>query len=117
MSNIRKVVKLFLSERSSTSIDPKNELDSKNGLTQPLFWVKQLFKRHKSDIDSKDGLCGRTPLSWAAERGHEAVVKLLLATGKADVDSKDGFGRTPLSWAAENGHEAVLKLLRSVSAL
>jgi hypothetical protein len=44
--------------------------------------------------------------------GHEAVVKLLLATGKAEVDSKDTeYGRTPLSWAAENGHEAIVKLL------
>ena len=54
---------------------------------------------------------GRAPLSWAAERGHEAVVKLLLETGKVDVDSKDRYGRTPLSWAADRGHEAVVKLL------
>jgi len=56
----------------------------------------------------------QTPLSWAARMGHEAVVKLLLATGKVDVNSKeDDNGRTPLPWAAENGHEAVVKLQRS----
>jgi Ankyrin repeats (3 copies) len=55
----------------------------------------------------------RTPLSWAAEKGHEAVVKLLLVTEKVDVDSKDSDGQTPLSWAAEGGHEAVVKLLQS----
>ncbi|KAI9781186.1 MAG: hypothetical protein M1839_006294 [Geoglossum umbratile] len=53
----------------------------------------------------------RTPLSWAAEKGHEAVVKLLLATEKVDLDSKDSYGQTPLSWAAEKGHETVVKLL------
>jgi ankyrin repeat protein len=39
------------------------------------------------------------------------VVKLLLATGKADVDLKNGIGQTPLSFAAEYGREAVIKLL------
>jgi ankyrin repeat protein len=48
----------------------------------------------------------------AAEKGHEAVVKLLLAKDDVDPDSKDRlFGQKPLSWAAGNGHEAVVKLL------
>jgi ankyrin repeat protein len=63
------------------------------------------------NLDSKDPGYGRTPLSWAAGNGHEAVVKLLLATGKVDADWKDKDGRTPLWQAAEDGHEAVVKLL------
>jgi ankyrin repeat protein len=48
----------------------------------------------------------------AADEGNEAVVKFLLATGKADVNSKDAEDdRTPLLWAAEGGYEAVVNLL------
>jgi ankyrin repeat protein len=74
--------------------------------------VKLLLATGKVDVDSKSKY-GQTPLSWAAERGHEAVVKLLLATDKVDVNSKDSSSRTPLSWAVERGHEAVAKLLQS----
>jgi len=38
-------------------------------------------------------------------------VKLLLGTGKVDVDSKSNDGRIPLSYAAWSGNEAVVKLL------
>ena len=58
----------------------------------------------------QEQIYGQTPLSWAAENGHEAVVKLLLEKG-ADVECKSNDGRTPLWWAAEKGHEAVVKLL------
>jgi ankyrin repeat protein len=47
----------------------------------------------------------------AARNGHEAVVRLLLETGMADVESKDNYCQTPLSMAARYGHEAVVQLL------
>ncbi|KAN0079537.1 Ankyrin repeat-containing domain protein [Elaphomyces granulatus] len=56
-----------------------------------------------ADIEFK-GEFGQTPLSWAAENGHETVVKLLLDIKNANFESKDNLGRTPLSRAAENGH-------------
>ncbi|RSL50986.1 hypothetical protein CEP54_011650 [Fusarium duplospermum] len=44
--------------------------------------------------------------------GHEAIIKLLLDTGKVNINARDGeFGRTPLWWAAEEGHMAVVTLL------
>lgn len=63
------------------------------------------------DLNPKDGY-GRTPLSWAAVNGHEAMVKLLLETGKVDVDHRADFdGRTPLFLAAKNGHDAIVQML------
>ncbi|RYO80522.1 hypothetical protein DL762_007612 [Monosporascus cannonballus] len=66
--------------------------------------------RYGQSADLKDSY-GRTPLSWAAEKGHEAVVRLLLEKG-ADLESKDNKGQTPLLYAAEEEHEAVVNLLQ-----
>ena len=52
----------------------------------------KLLLEKGADVESKDSQYGRTPLSWAAEKGHEAVVKLLLEKG-ADVESKDTMAR------------------------
>ena len=51
-----------------------------------------------------------TGLMWAARRGHEAVVQLLLKQG-ANTEITDVAGRTALILAAEDGREAVVQLL------
>ncbi|TGO15317.1 hypothetical protein BTUL_0041g00010 [Botrytis tulipae] len=54
--------------------------------------------------------CGRTLLAFAAGKGHESIVKLLLDTIHPNVN--DGRGRrTPLWLAVESGHEAVVNML------
>ncbi|KAH7228922.1 ankyrin repeat-containing domain protein [Fusarium oxysporum] len=50
---------------------------------------------------------GRTPLSWAAEKGHEGFVTLLLAAEGIDANSKDGSGQTPLFYALRSGYAAI----------
>ncbi|RYO78317.1 hypothetical protein DL764_010131 [Monosporascus ibericus] len=57
-----------------------------------------------------------TNLMISSYFGHEAVVKRLLETDKADVDWKNEDGWTALSWAAEGGYEAVVKLLLRAGA-
>jgi ankyrin repeat protein len=73
--------------------------------------VVKLGERDDVDVDSKDN-GGRTPLSWAAENRHEAIVRLLVERDTVEANSKDMNGRTPLWWAALWGHDAVVKLLQ-----
>jgi ankyrin repeat protein len=60
---------------------------------------------------SKEKYSGRTPLLWAAENGHAAVVKLLLEKDAKPKTKGKYSDQTPLLWAAENGHEVAVKLL------
>jgi len=72
--------------------------------------VETLTKIDGIDLNSMDET-GVRPLIWAARKGHEAVVKLLLGRKDVNPDSPDRNGRTPISWAARNGYDAVVKLL------
>ncbi|KAK1513541.1 uncharacterized protein CCOS01_14483 [Colletotrichum costaricense] len=56
-----------------------------------------------------------TPFFWAALKGYETAVELLLQNGEVNVDRRDGYGQSPLSWAARQGHEAVVALLLSTN--
>ena len=42
---------------------------------------------------------------------QEAIVKMLIETGKVNADSKDSNGHTPLWWAVQCGREAIMKML------
>jgi ankyrin repeat protein len=62
------------------------------------------------DVNAKTRY-GATALSYACDKGHVEVVKLLIERG-ADVNVKDTFyGEVPLGWALSHGHAQVVKLL------
>ena len=58
---------------------------------------------------------GYTPLMWASMRGHEGIMRLLLARG-AKVATRSKYGDTALSLAMERGHPACAALLRAYGA-
>ncbi|RYP21591.1 hypothetical protein DL767_009231 [Monosporascus sp. MG133] len=71
--------------------------------------VRQRFNiAAKVDLVDKSG---RSPLSYAAWRGHVKVVELLLRTGKANANTQDDIGATPLYYAICGDHQAVVDLL------
>ncbi|OAA33893.1 pfs domain-containing protein [Beauveria brongniartii RCEF 3172] len=115
---------------------PGDEIRNEKGLetvVEPLPAIDGV------ESNSKDGN-GRVPLSWATERGQEAIAKAALtvndvnetitlqlassitcSSGTAELaallpekDANDTWanneGRTPLHWASENGHVEVVKL-------
>ncbi|KAI8710934.1 HET domain-containing protein [Fusarium sp. LHS14.1] len=78
-----------------------------NGFNQPHYTEKSLCVRQGRRTQKN-----QSPLAKAAEKAHEAVVRLLLEKG-VDPDSRggDGLDPTPLSQAAMKGHQAVVRLL------
>lgn len=69
---------------------------------------------HPEQIDSRDAL-GRTPLIWAAARGNDHNVVLLLGAG-ADPNSIDIQFTTAVSYAAERDHAVCVRLLLEAGA-
>ena len=82
--------------------------------------VIELFKGSpKPELEAKDSY-GRTPLSWAAQRGNETVVEWLLKQGaNANTEATATFMDkcTPLWFAAQNGHEGVVVQLLKVEGI
>jgi ankyrin repeat protein len=84
---------------AATSLSRGTEVFSPITIAEQRDEVIPAFLRAsgKFDIESKDRF-NRMPLSYAAQNGHEAVVKQL-DKGVVDLESKDDNGLTPLSWA------------------
>lgn len=78
-----------------------------------LYFSERLLSRSENTsnlADAKD-YDGRSPLSWAAEYGQQAIVEMLLERKDVDANAMDDFGLTPLAWASSRGHEEIVKLL------
>ena len=56
---------------------------------------------------------GQTPLSCAAQHGHEGIVRILLERKEVAPNEPDEFGQTPLMYAVKNGDKKVIALLEA----
>lgn len=86
------------------------QVAARYGISGALSAILQHTSQITTNLNSQDE-DGRSPLSWAAEYGHDSIVKLLLDTGLVEIDAPDCCYQTPLAFAAEWGREAVAKLL------
>lgn len=79
-----------------------------------LLSLEEELIHHQEQIDSRDAM-GRTPLIWAAARGNDHNVALLLGAG-ADPNSMDIQFTTAVSYAAERDHTVCVRLLLEAGA-
>ncbi|MCX5643894.1 MAG: ankyrin repeat domain-containing protein [Phycisphaerae bacterium] len=63
-----------------------------------------------SNLNAQDQF-GYTPLMRAIQRPSAEAAKLIIESGKADVNGKDRSGRTPLIVSASNGYKEIVELL------
>jgi len=67
--------------------------------------------RREPDIEATTTYhSGRTPLHYAALKGHEGVTKPLLVY-TSDLNATDSYHSAPLHLAARLGHESIVQLL------
>eukprot|EP00451_Oxyrrhis_marina_P028228 CAMPEP_0204337142 /NCGR_PEP_ID=MMETSP0469-20131031/20080_1 /ASSEMBLY_ACC=CAM_ASM_000384 /TAXON_ID=2969 /ORGANISM="Oxyrrhis marina" /LENGTH=678 /DNA_ID=CAMNT_0051321119 /DNA_START=1 /DNA_END=2033 /DNA_ORIENTATION=- len=74
-----------------------------------LDLVDELVNSHGIDPNQSDP-SGMTPLHFAARRGYEEIVGILLEA-KADPGSANATGMTPLHHAAAGGHKEIIEFL------
>ncbi|XP_076013547.1 ankyrin repeat domain-containing protein 66-like [Genypterus blacodes] len=78
--------------------------------------VEELLTQNKSNANQKDvNWSNKTPLHWAAAKGHTDIVRILMEHG-ARPCLRTEHGWTPAHCAAESNQLAVLHLLHSVQA-
>jgi ankyrin repeat protein len=77
--------------------------------------ILNLLINENADLNAQ-GRVSRTPLHLAALFGLDNIAKLLLDTGRVDLDKLDNQKSTPLHLAASYGHLGVCQLLKDYGA-
>lgn len=101
--------KFFWEQEKSGGIPPSFTLLHLAAYLGNLKWAKILLAEYTRLISRKDNY-GRTPLSWAVNRGHRDMAKLLLDHG-ARVNAKDHSKLTALHIAVSGQHTEIVSLL------
>ena len=79
--------------------------------------VKELLRRPSVEVNGVEPTKGQPALVLASRGGHEAVVRVLLACAKVEVNLAQTSGHTALCGAASEGRKAVVELLLAHAAV
>ncbi|KAJ7385762.1 Transient receptor putative cation channel sub A member 1 [Desmophyllum pertusum] len=111
-------------EEELANLTDRNEMDRADRHGFALIHVAARFNglstvgvllQRGADPSAK-GKKGSTPLHFAARRGNDAVVKILLERPSVHVDVEDSSGKTALHLACNEGHGEVCQLLLNYGA-
>ena len=111
--------KILLLHRASEQGWPFDQDDTPRGFTglhgAAYFGcvkiIVALLETNKWDVQATD-FNGDTAIAWAAKKGQEEVVRILLECKGVNPDTANTkYGRTPFFRAAQYGHEGVVRML------
>lgn len=102
-------LKLLLDSLSESDINRGEMLFEATKDGRPDIVQLLLNKGARPSVQSKI-FNQRTPLHWAAEKGFQRIVELLLQHG-SDANNQDRRGFTPMHYAATAGREEIVGLL------
>ncbi|KAF4627149.1 hypothetical protein G7Y89_g11008 [Cudoniella acicularis] len=72
--------------------------------------LSELLAHNSHSLDLLDS-SGRTPLSWAADKGNQSIVQMLIERGASLVARDSEYGNTPLHYVARSRNEKIVELL------
>lgn len=83
----------------------------RNGFCDSPETIQLLLDTGNIEIDARDDEHKRTALMWAAYAGVSEIFKLLLQTGKFNINERDVDGLTPFAIAAQQWNADVVEFL------
>lgn len=88
-----------------------------NAIKNNEIEVVKVFLDKGINVNLQDENYYRTALIWAAIKGHEQIVEILLKVKNIDVNLPDDYNRTAFIWATKKNHKKIVEMLVKVEGI
>jgi ankyrin repeat protein len=109
-ANTGKVLELVSEGASLEARDAENRTALLLATRANLVEIATALIKAGADVNAKDSIHD-TPFLYAGAEGRNEILKLILATGKANLRDTNRYGGTALIPAAHHGHPETVRLL------